>query len=377
MTFFYFTNKKILTAKCAMEEAQSTQSRNILTLHSLRFPGALCGLYKILLISILLCCSFYIDAQDCSFTLSKAQKNYEAGVIEQIPQSLQPCIINGFNKEEKLQAYKLIIQCYLFDNNTVEAEKAMLNFLKKNPEYEILPTDQAEFVHLFSTYRTVPIASVGILGFTNFSLPQVTQINSKNKKSGTYKNTGFGIQAGISYRQFISKLFDVNLECYYVTGSYNYSVHDELADESTSQYTDNLGFIEVPLTGIYKPITWWKFEPYVRAGLSFGYLLSSSLTGDVNSDNKIANLDFINYRKRIQFWGVLGGGICFNLKKSSLMLDLRYNQGFTEMVNSVSQSSSELKSNLGITENNFKLSSFWISVGYFYKFYKPEKKKNK
>lgn len=332
--------------------------------------------FSTLLVFLLCICS---KAQDCSFTLSKAQKNYEAGVIEQIPQMLQPCIVNGFTKEEKLSAYKLIILCYLFDNNTAEAEKAMLNFLRRNPEYEILPTDQAEFVNLFKTYRSVPIASIGILGLTNFCLPQTFPFATNE---GTYSSTGFGIQAGISYRQFISKLFDLNLEFFYVSGSYKFSINGASTDVSVSQYTDNIGIFMIPLTAIYKPITFWKFEPFVRGGLSFGYLLSSSLTGDMKSGaqtNKIANLSFINNRNSTQFWGVLGGGICFNLKKSSLMLDLRYNQGFTNYVNptKTNLAKTDLRNNFGITENDFLLSNFWISVGYFYKFYRPEKRKTK
>jgi len=383
MTFFYFTNKQRLTAKIAKEEAQSSQRRTFFTLRPLRILSALCGSSIFLLIPVLLLFFSSLQAQDCSFTLSKAQKNFEAGVIEQIPQSLQPCIENGFTKEEKLQAYKLIIQCYLFDNNTAEAEKAMLNFLKKNPEYEVMPTDQAEFTHLFETYRSVPIASIGILGFTNFSSPQQLLVLDPSQTNGSYKNTGFGVQVGLSYRQFISKLFDVNLECFYVTSSYQYAMNSTTMENSSSQFTDNFGMIAVPLTGIYKPITWWKFEPYVRAGLSFGYILSSSVTGDTKTnsvtDNKITSLNNIDNRNLTQFSGVLGAGIGFNLKKSSLVFDLRYNQAFTGFVkvNAVNDASKQLKNDILITENDLLLNNFWISVGYFYKFYKPEKRKTK
>ncbi len=73
----------------------------------------------IILSLLILIFSIGIKAQeeDCSFTLTKAQKLFDAGTIEQIPQILQPCIDNGFTEEDKLQAYKLIILSYLFDNN--------------------------------------------------------------------------------------------------------------------------------------------------------------------------------------------------------------------------------------------------------------------
>jgi len=64
-----------------------------------------------LLFSILVFISIKINAQEnCSLNLMKAQKLYEDGVIEQIPQILQPCIDLGFSNEDRIQAMQVRAQ---------------------------------------------------------------------------------------------------------------------------------------------------------------------------------------------------------------------------------------------------------------------------
>jgi hypothetical protein len=382
MTCFYFLNNKKLTAKYAKEEAQSKLRQIISPSRPLHFLGALCGLHKILLFPILLCCSFYIDAQDCSFTLSKAQKNYEAGVIEQIPQSLQPCIEKGFTKEEKLQAYKLIIQCYLFDNNSAEAEKAMLNFLKKNPEYEILPTDQAEFVHLFKTYRTLPIASIGFIIGT--SIPNIRTIALRStanaNDAGTYSSSGFSYHAGLSFRRFIKSKVDINLEAIYNQTIYQYK-NNQLAASTSLNITETQTWVEFPLTAIYYPYTFKKIIPYSRAGMNLKYMLGSSVdatrtTGEVKDFTGPSN-NFLKRRVPLQICAVLGAGISYNLPRGNLALDFRYNIGFLNQTakNRLDMNNLDTQFYYYLDESDISSNAFCVSLIYAYKFYKPQKRK--
>ena len=94
----------------------------------------------------------FSQQQDCVFKLQEAEKLYSQGLIEEIPQLLNPCIESGLSQEDKLQAYKLVILSYLFNDEQVDAEDAMLSFLKRYPEYEISPTDPTEFVYLFESF---------------------------------------------------------------------------------------------------------------------------------------------------------------------------------------------------------------------------------
>ena len=112
---------------------------------------------------------------DCATKIQEAQKYYDQGMIDEIPKMLAPCMADGFTRTQKIEAYKLIILSYLFDDNQFEAEKTMLEFLKKYPEYEIMPNDPVEFVYLFESYRTTSVFSFGITAGFNFTDPRIIE----------------------------------------------------------------------------------------------------------------------------------------------------------------------------------------------------------
>jgi hypothetical protein len=320
--------------------------------------------------------------EDCAATLSKAQKLYDAGVIEQIPQMLQQCLNRGFSDEEKLQAYKLIIMSYLFDNNTVKADKAMLDFLKRYPEYELLPSDPAEFVQLFKTYRTYPIASFGIIAGTNINSVNVTKIYIDPKIKGSYATSGFNYQFGLSFKRYLIDKLDINLEALYSLNSYKYSA--TVTSGNSLDFTESMNSVILPITAIYSPFTFENFTPFLRGGLSFSYLLTSTASisqkiKDVEKPNPFPDIDILDYRVPFQVKPVLGAGINYNLKHGNLYFDVRYNFGIMNHVNI----NKKIEDNQDIfdalwtyeyRDNYFKINNLCFSIGYFYKFYKPEKK---
>ena len=43
--------------------------------------------------------------QDCALQLQEAQKNYDLGITDEIPEMLAPCIADGFTRMQKIAAY--------------------------------------------------------------------------------------------------------------------------------------------------------------------------------------------------------------------------------------------------------------------------------
>jgi hypothetical protein len=333
----------------------------------------------IILILFIITFSSVLKAQeDCSFTLSKAQKLFDAGTIEQIPQMLQPCIDNGFSDDDKLQAYKLIILSYLFDNNIKEAEKAMLNFLNKNPEYEILPTDQAEFIQLFNTYNTVPLVAIGGIFGINNSNAYATLLRGGATilNPGTYQSTGTSFQGGLAFRRYLTTRIDLNLEAIFLQSSYQYSKPGSGILAESETFTEAQTRIEFPLTGIYNFKSWNKITPFIRGGLNFSYLLSSvgTLLVQTPAIPKLysnQNISLLSSRIPLQIGEISGIGLAYNLPHSYLILDVRYNIGFRNQVNTKPYSENIY------TDNDFKINNLYYSISYYYKFYKPQKKKVK
>ena len=93
------------------------------------------NIIKILFILILISQTvLVVKAQEgCGFVLKRAEKLYEEGVIEAIPQLLENCMKKGFTKEEKIRAYKLLILTNLYEDRQNKADKLMLELIKFEP----------------------------------------------------------------------------------------------------------------------------------------------------------------------------------------------------------------------------------------------------
>jgi len=114
--------------------------------------------------------------EDCLKSFQTARQLYDQGMIDDIHEILAPCIESGFTRTQKIEAYKLIILAYLFDDNQYAAERNMLEFLKKYPEYEVMPNDPVEFVYLFESYKTKAIFSMGVTFGPNLANPELLNL---------------------------------------------------------------------------------------------------------------------------------------------------------------------------------------------------------
>jgi hypothetical protein len=314
--------------------------------------------------------------EDCSFKLTKAQKQYDAGQIEQIQQMLQPCIENGFTKEEKQTAQKLIIQANLFDRNMKSADSAMGQFLKKYPEYEILPADQAEFVQLFETYHTKPVAAVGGIIGVNYASAVNTDAFNQNTVGAKY-TAQMGLMIGASFSKPILNKYELSLDVVYQQNKFQYTA-GKSESNTTTTLDETQTFLMVPLTLIYTPLTVGKLSVFARAGAAFGYSLGSLGAISVipeaadGSTPKLSDLALDDIREPIQVFGIIGAGATLKIPHSYIQFDVKYNVGFQNMVSKNIDPSKN--SSYDFPLNGFRLSNLAFNIGYMYKFYSPRKK---
>jgi hypothetical protein len=309
--------------------------------------------------------------EDCAFTLSKAQKLYDAGQIEQIQQMLQPCIKDGFNKEEIQTAQKLIIQTNLFDKNDKSADSAMLQFLKKYPEYEVVPSDQREFVQLFETYKTRPVIAVGIVGGINYSYIVNDAVFVADQSNYTVQ---MGIQGGVTFRKAIKNNFDASIDGIYMQVKYQYVGFDG----ETTTLTETQSCLVFPLSIIYTPFQFGKLSIFGRAGTTLSYLLSA--TGDISTTrdgfNPLTGITLTDLRNPFQVYGLLGVGMNFKIPHSLLQLDVKLNIGPMGQVSKITIEPTDklYKSEYNYPTNDFKMHNLSFNIGWYYKFYSPRKK---
>jgi len=308
-------------------------------------------------------------------------------MIDEIPKMLAPCMQEGFSRPQKIEAYKLLILAYLFDDDQFDAEKTMLEFLKKYPEYEIMPNDPVEFIHLFETYRTTSEFSVGVTAGLNFTNPRIIEPYSMiNSASADCSNaTLSGYQFGLSAGRYVSGRMMINIDLQLAQHRYSFTDADTIlkqdGEKLNESYTfeENLKKVSLPVSLTYE-INDGKLVCFIRAGASVNYVLSASgMPSGINKKQPMPPgeiTDMKNYRNTFYYNAIAGIGIHYKIPRGLVSLDLRYNYGINNLVKSEKRyENTYLYSQFKYLDDDFSLHTFSLSVGYYFSFYTPKKTK--
>jgi hypothetical protein len=317
--------------------------------------------------------------EDCKSTLDKAQKQYENGIIEDIPQMLAPCIENGFSDEERLQAYKLIILSCLFDQNTEDADKGMLSFLKKYPEYQLTSDDPAEFAQEFQAFQSLPFISVGGSAGTNFTYPYVIKSYVTNGlgNRGEYGNSGVGFQVGGILNFYLAQHWELNVEPSYLRSKYKYSL--TLSNLETISSTESQSKVELPVCVTYI-FGNGVLRPYLKAGCSLDYLFNATskkklVYTSVSSEISSSDMNVLSDRRQFNFSGMFGGGIRYKIPKGFVFFDVRWTDEILNQVAAGNRYNNEATFKYQNPDDDLLINNLFLSVGYVHSFFKPVKKR--
>lgn len=341
--------------------------------------------HSISILAILFISAQFANSQvnKCALNLVKAQEQFNAGQIEEVPELLLDCIEEGFSTEDRIEAFKLLINAYIFDGYPDLAEKYMMIFLNEYPDYEVSDDDPYEFVVLFDQFDNKPRYSVGAFIGTNFSGPRVKEpfgVYNVNEVQGDYSgNTGFHL--GGSFHYFLKPEIELSVEAMYSRSGFEYEVNP--FPFTITIYNEQQNRFDIPVSAIYS-FNSVKFSPYLRFGVNNSFLLLSSgehsrsyaNTGGVDIDNiEGENINISDNRESFAFGTFFGGGARYQLTKAYLFLDLRYNISFTSQV--VSDSRRVAGDDIWLFYNrqdDFAINNFAITIGYTRKFYNPKRK---
>lgn len=346
---------------------------------------------------LLLICLLYlvgtvsIAQQPCAFTLAEAQDMYDAGLIEQIPEKLTSCLKSGFSRDEKLQAYKLIILAYLFDDNIEQADSYMSRFLQEFPSYQPVATDPNEFIQLKETYDTDPIFTLGPVIGVNFANNFVTEPYSSDgyiSESASYTTGNPGFQAGaqgnlkITPRlNFCTELYFYHSSVDFYTEQYGFTAADRGFDKM--EFYEQQNRLDIPLSLSYDLYT-GNLQPYIRVGAKPGLLLGanadvvnySDINGEqVGKNQEVNYLKITQQRNFLNIWVFAGGGIKYRLGPGYVFADLRLNFNILNQVNDRQRhSNDDTEWNYSYTSDDFLMHDLAFSAGYLISFYNPKKK---
>jgi hypothetical protein len=343
------------------------------------------GLKKMKSKVIILLCVLYasiigsnlLNAQEnCAVNLKRAQELFSSGQIEEVPVLIEPCLESGFTKEEKIQAYKILINAYVFDDNLEKAEITMLDFLKKYPEYETISTDPSEFVNLMQQFDNRPRFSIGFIAGGTYSVIRVIEpVNTSplNDNFGYYNTSGVSYHVGFSFIKNLTSKLELSIEA-----DFKNAVFDHYLDPNSftsNSYYEAQQLINLPVSLCYS-LGKGKIYPFARLGFNTGFLVSSgadliSVPG-VESP-RISNID---NRETLCFWGIIGGGVRLKISKAYLFADVRYNLALNNQVNNNGRRNTQ-GDELWLyqyRDDDFYHDDLNLSIGYVRTIYKPRKK---
>jgi len=319
----------------------------------------------------------------CSLNLIEAREQYNLGMIEDVPPLLLDCIERGFNENDRIEAYKLLINSYIFGGYPDLADQYMMDFLNDYPNYEVEPDDPFEFISLFQQFdNKVRFSLGGVLG-TNFTFIGVQEpfgVHNLNQEAGNYKiSPGFSI--GGQWNYYLLPRVEISVEPVISFTGYKYEL--EPYSFTSVNYTEKLSRFDIPLSVVYT-LNDEEFAPYIRAGLRPSFLLSvkseleRSYTGGASSYSPITGdkEDVKDKRTSMLFSSFVGAGVRYNLSGSYFFADIRYYIGHTNAISSESHSAVDSDDTwlFYYMQDDFKSNELAITVGYNMKFYNPKRK---
>jgi hypothetical protein len=334
-------------------------------------------------------------AQDqCALALNGAQDKFELGQLYEIPEMINSCINEGFSKEQKITAYRLLTLTYLYLNYYEEADNAYLELLKLSPEYKVNDElDPMEIINHHDKFTTKPLfyLTLGKFG-VNVSYASVLMdysLSTSQNGSDNY-STVLGFHAGFGAEMVIYQNLHLAGE-FMVT---NQKIH--LTDTHWDFYITNMDIthtkIEIPILLKYN-FFMGKVNPYVQGGISPSYMFNSSIqnieggylaTGE-NGDVELfpvqprPEISTGKLTKALNYAAVIGGGINYKIGLNYVSFEVRYSM---EMYNVTKQNdrwredfteARDLKFPMGHVADDYKLNNLSFFVGFVKPLYKPRK----
>lgn len=342
---------------------------------------------KILLLIAIVICVQMAEVENaaaqstCAQTLRTARATYDQGRLHELPELLSGCLANGFTKQEKVEAYKLLVLAYLYLEEPTKADQAMLDLLRTDPYFEINPTaDPAEFIALYKTFRTWPIYRIGLKVGVNSTSPNVSKRVEALDNATTSYQAGINFQTGITVEVPLSSKWTLNPELYFQLKNFQYlsEVPVNAAEKNSTQAIESMSWISLPVSLQYA-LRESKLNPYIGVGVSTGYLMSSSIKAQRNRFNANSlqerSFDVTRGRNTINVSAIASAGIKRRVGSGLFITELRVAYGLTTISKAASAYTLDdfLLYDYAYADNAIKLNSVSLTIGYIYNVFHPKK----
>jgi hypothetical protein len=339
------------------------------------------------ILMLLLSIGFQSLAQSSSpaQTLRLATSTYEQGRLHELEGILGN--LENFSTEQKVVAYKLLTQAYIYLEEPKKADETMLKLLETDHYFQInKEIDPAEFVALYNTFRTREIYRVGAKLGVNATQPNVVNtITAVELAPGSKYKYGIAILFGGVVDVPVNEKMTLHGELLYLQRKFeiNLIVDRGLSTDGKPLSNQFLGFetenwISIPLSFEYK-IADKKYNPYVAGGVSLDYLLNAQLKGErIRTDGipiQETTFDFEPLRKKLNVSALVAAGVKTKMGGGYFIAEVRYLYGLTNVSSAETAYENEQATwDQGYADSVFKLSSLSVSGSYVINIFNPKKK---
>ena len=311
------------------------------------------------------------DMVSCNQLLDDAREAYSAGMVELVPELLVPCLESGgFVGTFKQDAYKLVINAYLFDYLPEEADSLMSSFVDDFPDYRPVDADPAEFALLLKTHlrargidpdaplvtaddgvdtvdqATKPVErpivykppfvysnSMGFQVGVNATFPQIRErysIGDPAQDEGSFGVLA-GFQLGATVNLMLSKSIETSFGLSY--NRTNYSFTASPLTFSTYTYEENQNHLQLPASVMFRLNPQGeRTSVYLRLGIMADFIMGALGSGTLSYTESLRDVvlektNITESRARLNLHGLAGFGIRFPLENAFIFLETRFTTG--------------------------------------------------
>ena len=323
----------------------------------------------------------------CSQTLREAQLTYEKGRIDLVPKQLTSCLQSGFNKEEQIAAYKLLVNTYLYFNERRKAEEAMASFLTLNPEYEIdTIADPSEFINLYNSFRTTPVFLYGGKFGSNMTGVNVTKnfsLDNSAVSRGEYSMIpGFNVSLAMEFP--LTNRISIAPELQFSQTRHEYK--DLILGFAALSFQETRSLISLPVLFKYNIGSFGKennITPFINLGGTPSYLLATvadivredQVSGENQREVSGPSIEIKEQRVGLNYAATAGAGVKLKnfIGRGYIIADFKYSYGLNNVVNTKNRIvNSELVYKYLYVDNDFSINTYTFTIGYLIPKYKPK-----
>lgn len=335
--------------------------------------------------------------------LLQVRQMYDQGRVHEIHPFIEDAITKDLMiKEDQIEAYKLLVLSYIYLDQSEDADRTMLELLKKNPLFAPNDTDPTELHHLYDTYRTKPIFRTGLFYGANLSMTEVLKLNGYQNlgegtdEKGDYKS-GWGVlNIGLLLeKDFLKRMITLETDFIYGTLTNKYAQSTGGGRITRGSFEDDNPEIEsqtffgtnviVQYHPFYKDYDYRAIKPYAFIGGSSNFLISAKVNN--STSNKVdggtpPTRDAILYgdeakdkennnttiRNGDNYYLLGGVGAKWQLGQGHLFLSGQYSFQLNNDMAIKGYNGADFRSS-----NEIKMHYFQINFGFAFSWYAPKK----